>query len=130
MGFAKDSGHNWLLLRCLRQLTSLGLPVLVGASRKRFLGQLLADSRGELRPPAEREAATAAVSLLAADDGAWAIRVHEPRPTRDALAVLAALRGAPELPPGGQEPAAAVLGEQSRSDLPFGHLVRNAAEHG
>ncbi|MET3806196.1 dihydropteroate synthase [Nakamurella sp. UYEF19] len=90
LGFAKDARHNWALLEKLASLVDIGLPVLVGASRKRFLGELLLDESGTQRPPAGREAATAAVSLLAAQRGAWGIRVHEPQPTRDALAVLAA----------------------------------------
>ncbi len=92
LGFAKNASHNWQLLHRLDELTGMGLPVLLGASRKRFLGQLLADQDGTLRLPAEREAATAAVSVLTAERGVWAIRVHEPRPTRDALAVLSATR--------------------------------------
>lgn len=92
LGFAKNADHNWELLRRLDAVIRLGFPVLVGASRKRFLGQLLTDRDGELRPPPGREAATAAVSLLAARSGAWAVRVHEPRPTRDALEVLAEYR--------------------------------------
>ena len=51
LGFAKNAGHNWTLLRRLDVLLALGFPVLVGASRKRFLGQLLADADGALRPP-------------------------------------------------------------------------------
>ena len=90
LGFAKDAEHNWLLLRHLSALVLTGFPVLVGASRKRFLGALLADGAGAPRPPDGREEATAAVSLLAARAGVWGLRVHEPRATRDALAVLAA----------------------------------------
>ncbi len=123
LGFAKDSGHNWRLLRYLSKLTDLGLPVLVGASRKRFLGQLLEGPGGEFRPPAEREAATAAVSVLAADRGAWAIRVHEPRPTRDALAVLSALHGV-------EERAAAVLVGADGADARFGRLAHGRVTHG
>ena len=88
LGFAKNARHNWELLRRLEELVDLGLPVMVGASRKKFLGELLADAPGELRPPAGREAATATISVLAARQGVWALRVHEPQPTRDALAVL------------------------------------------
>ena len=94
LGFAKNAEHNWALLRRLDVLVDLGLPVLVGSSRKRFLGQLLADPDGTLRPPAGREAATAALSLLSAQRGAWAVRVHEPVPTRDALATMTAATGA------------------------------------
>ncbi|MGD8149192.1 dihydropteroate synthase [Ornithinimicrobium sp. Y1694] len=94
-GFSKDAGHNWLLLRGLSAITGLGLPVLVGTSRKRFLGRLPlhtaapAEPRtdGEPTPPDERDAATAATSLLAAQAGAWAVRVHDIPSTRDALAV-------------------------------------------
>ncbi|SDO94360.1 dihydropteroate synthase [Nakamurella panacisegetis] len=90
LGFAKNAEHNWELLRRLDELVELGLPVLVGASRKGFLGQLLADPDGEVRPPSGREAATAAVSLLSAQRGVWGVRVHEPVPTRDAFATMAA----------------------------------------
>ncbi len=89
-GFSKDAGHNWQLLAGLQQLVALGLPVLVGTSRKRFLGRLgtgAAAETGEPTPPAERDAATAATSLLAAQAGAWAVRVHDIPSTRDALAV-------------------------------------------
>jgi len=88
LGFAKDADHNWALLHRLDSLVDVGLPVLVGASRKRFLGWLLSGPDGQPRPPVGREAATTAVSLLAAQQGAWGIRVHEPQPTLDALAVL------------------------------------------
>lgn len=93
LGFAKNAEHNWSLLRRLDELVACGLPVLVGASRKQFLGRLGADPDAALRPPADREAATAAVSLLAAQAGVWAVRVHAPAPTRDALDVLARVRG-------------------------------------
>lgn len=92
LGFAKNSKHNWALLEKLDVLVDLGFPVLVGASRKQFLGALLAADDGAPRPAAGRDAATASVSLLAAQDGAWGLRVHEPQPTRDALAVMAAMK--------------------------------------
>lgn len=101
LGFAKDARHNWALLHGLNSLVDVGLPVMVGASRKRFLGELLSDESGSQRPPEGREVATAAVSLLAAQRGAWAIRVHEPQPTRDALMVLTAA-GGPERPSSGR----------------------------
>ena len=94
LGFAKDAGHNWSLLAHLDRLHVLGRPVLVGASRKGFLGQLLAGSDGVPRPAAAREDATTAVSVLAAAAGAWAVRVHEARATRDAVTVVAAARAA------------------------------------
>ena len=90
LGFAKDAGHNWSLLAHLDRLHVLGRPLLVGASRKGFLGQLLADGDGVPRPAAAREDATTAVSVLAATAGVWAVRVHEARATRDAVAVVAA----------------------------------------
>ncbi|MEJ3657361.1 dihydropteroate synthase [Actinomycetes bacterium KLBMP 9759] len=92
LGFAKTGEHNWALLQRLDALLDLGFPVLVGASRKRFLGQLLADGDGRLRPPAERETATAVISGLAAAAGAWGVRVHEVAASLDAVAVAAAWR--------------------------------------
>jgi dihydropteroate synthase len=90
LGFAKTAAHNWALLRRLDVLTGLGFPVLVGASRKRFLGQLLADGDGVVRAPSGRDGATAAISALAACAGAWGVRVHDVPSTMDALAVAAA----------------------------------------
>ena len=90
LGFAKDAEHNWSLLAHLTDLHALGRPVLVGASRKGFLGRLLADADGSPRPADAREDATTAVSVLAARSGAWAVRVHEARATRDAVEVVAA----------------------------------------
>ncbi len=89
LGFAKSAEHNWELLRGLPTLVGLGFPVLVGASRKRFLGALLARD-GVDRPPAGREVATAAVSALAAAAGVWGVRVHDAAATRDAVAVARA----------------------------------------
>lgn len=92
LGFAKEASHNWALLRGLGDFTSTGLPLLVGASRKRFLGALLADANGP-RPVSERESATVAVSTLAAMAGAWGVRVHSVAPSADAVRVVAAWRG-------------------------------------
>jgi dihydropteroate synthase len=92
LGFAKTAAHNWALLRRLDVLVALGFPVLVGASRKRFLGQLLADAEGRVRPPAGRDGATAAISALAAHAGAWGVRVHDVESTMDAVAVSTAYR--------------------------------------
>lgn len=92
-GFSKDAGHNWQLLAGLDQIVAMGYRVLVGASRKRFLGRL-ADDTAEPLPPTERDAATAATSVLAAQAGAWAVRVHDVPGTRDALAVLRRVRDA------------------------------------
>jgi dihydropteroate synthase len=93
LGFAKTAAHNWLLLRHLDVLVSTGLPVLVGASRKRFLGTLLAGRDGRPRPADGRELATLAVTALAAAAGVWGVRVHEVGPSLDAAAVAAAWRG-------------------------------------
>ncbi len=92
LGFAKNAEHDWALLRGLDSLVSLGFPVLVGASRKRFLGRLLSGTDGTPRPPDGREDATAAVSALAAAAGAWGVRVHEVGASLDAVAVAAAWR--------------------------------------
>lgn len=90
LGFAKTAQHNWALLHALPQLVGLGMPVLVGASRKRFLGTLLASEDGTPRPPDERETATAVISALSALHGAWGVRVHDVRASVDALRVLEA----------------------------------------
>jgi dihydropteroate synthase len=90
LGFVKEADHNWELLNRLPELSALGFPVLIGASRKRFLGSLLAAPDGTVRPPAGREVATAVVSALAATHGAWGVRVHDVQASRDALAVVRA----------------------------------------
>jgi dihydropteroate synthase len=92
LGFAKNAAHNWALLRRLEVLTELGFPVLVGASRKRFLGTLLADPDGVPRRCDGRDTATAVVSALAAVAGAWGVRVHDAAASRDAVAVADAWR--------------------------------------
>jgi dihydropteroate synthase len=94
LGFAKNGDHNWALLAGLDRLRSLGRPVLVGASRKGFLGKLLADDSGQPRAMSARDDASAAVTALAAAAGAWAVRVHEVAASRDAVRVAAALRAA------------------------------------
>jgi len=94
LGFAKQVRHNWPLLARLDALHDLGRPVLLGASRKRFLGALLADPAGAPRDMDGRDAATHAISAIAAAEGVWGVRVHEPRGTADAVRVGAAWRGA------------------------------------
>jgi dihydropteroate synthase len=89
LGFAKNGRHNWQLLAHLDALDALGRPLLVGASRKRFLGELLAVD-GTPPPTDERDDATAAVSALAAAAGVWCVRVHEPAASLDAVRVAAA----------------------------------------
>jgi dihydropteroate synthase len=90
LGFAKEADHNWQLLRQLDRILDLGYPVLVGASRKRFLGSLLADDAGSPRPVDGRDAATDAVTALAAAQGVWAVRVHDVAGSKDAVRVAAA----------------------------------------
>ena len=96
LGFAKQGRHNWELLRGIAALQELGFPILVGASRKRFLGSLLEDADGEPRPVDEREFAGAALTLLLAQRGVWGLRVHDVRASRDTLRVLAAMEGRDE----------------------------------
>ncbi|MEU5717139.1 dihydropteroate synthase [Streptomyces sp. NPDC020403] len=94
LGFAKNAAQDLALIAHLPRLRDLGRPLLVAASRKRFLGHVLA-GEGTAPPPArERDAATAAVSALAANAGAWAVRVHAVRPTADAVRVARAVEGA------------------------------------
>jgi len=92
LGFAKNAAHNWELLARLSELSVLDRPLLVGASRKSFLGQLLADG-DEPRAVRDRDDATTAITALAAAAGAWGVRVHEVRGSADAVRVVAAVRG-------------------------------------
>ncbi len=94
LGFSKEAEHDLALLARLDRLTALGHPLLVAASRKRFLGRVLAGPGGAPPPARERDAATAAVSALAAQAGAWAVRVHEVRATADAVRVARAVEAA------------------------------------
>ena len=92
LGFAKTADHNWALLRALPQLVALGPPVLVGSSRKSFLGRVLADADGKPRPVEEREDATTALTAYCALQGAWGVRVHEVGPAVDAARTIAAVQ--------------------------------------
>ncbi|MFJ6987393.1 MULTISPECIES: dihydropteroate synthase [unclassified Streptomyces] len=94
LGFSKGADHDLALLAHLDRLHDLGHPLLVAASRKRFLGRVLAGPEGAPPPARERDAATAAVSALAAQAGAWAVRVHEVHATADAVRVARAVEGA------------------------------------
>ncbi|MFD6170221.1 MULTISPECIES: dihydropteroate synthase [Streptomyces] len=91
LGFSKDAEHDLALIAGLDRVLALGHPLLVAASRKRFLGRVLAGPDGPPPPARERDAATAAVSALAAHAGAWAVRVHEVRATADAVRVAHAI---------------------------------------
>lgn len=87
LGFAKTSSHNWALLHDLKEIKELNRPILIGASRKHFLGELLG-ADGIDRPPDQRDDATVALTAMAAQAGAWGVRVHEVRGNRDAVAVV------------------------------------------
>lgn len=88
LGFAKTADQSWMLMAHLRDFRSLGCPVLVGASRKRFLSTLLPDGA----EPKQRDPATAILSALAAEAGAWGVRVHDVAGTRAALDLWARLK--------------------------------------
>jgi dihydropteroate synthase len=88
LGFAKNANHNWEILRRLREFAVLERPLLIGASRKAFLGRLLADEQtGEPRPAVRRDDASVAVTALAAAAGAWCVRAHAVAPNADAVRV-------------------------------------------
>jgi dihydropteroate synthase len=95
LGFAKTFEHNWRLLATLPSLMELGHRVIVGTSRKGFLGAV-GRSDGPTRPPGERDVATAVTSAYLSDVGVWAVRVHDVRSTVDALDVAEAMRAARE----------------------------------
>lgn len=117
LGFAKDSSQSWTLLGRLDELQRLGYPVLVGASRKRFLGELLAAQEGHDRAVELRDDATAAVSALAAAAGAWCVRVHAVNASADAVRVAARWRASDSRSP---DPAVAVCG---RPKHPSTHAI-------
>lgn len=89
IGFAKKDDHNWALLRSLERFQTLGHRILIGASRKRFLGTLLTTA-GKAAAPGERGNASVAVSALAAAQGVWCVRVHDVASNLDAVKVAAA----------------------------------------
>jgi dihydropteroate synthase len=89
LGFSKTAEHNWQVLAGLHSFQTLGYPVLIGASRKRFLGALLPEGASA----ADRDAPTAVISALAAREGVWAVRVHDVASTRIALDVVRAWQG-------------------------------------
>ena len=92
IGFAKTGEHNWELLSRLDELDVLGRPLLLGVSRKAFLGTLLAGAEGRPRPARDRDDATTALTYALAARGTWGVRVHSVRPSRDAIAVATRLR--------------------------------------
>jgi dihydropteroate synthase len=94
LGFAKRPEHNWALLAHFAALRAVGFPVLIGASRKRFLGRLLAAPDGTPRPFTGCDDATLAITSIAAASGAWCVRVHNVRPNADAVRIAAAIGAA------------------------------------
>lgn len=103
LGFAKLPEHNWALTAHLDEVIALGHPVLYAASRKGFLGKVGRLPSADPRPADARDVATAATSVLAAQAGVWAVRVHDVRGTRDALDVVEATRAAGAAPDQSQE---------------------------
>lgn len=87
IGFAKSSAHNWELLKDIDRLNLLGFPILVGASRKRFLGDLLGATVAD-----DRESASIALTTYLAKAGVWGVRTHSVKPHRDAIAVVEEMR--------------------------------------
>ena len=90
LGFSKTADHNWSLLAALPELHELGHPILLGASRKAFLGRLGGGAGEAPRPPAERDLETTATSVMAALAGLWCVRVHDVESTARVLAVVRA----------------------------------------
>lgn len=88
IGFAKTAAENWQLLANIAALGTIGYPVLIGASRKRFLGALVAPDA----PTTARDPATATISALAAQAGVWGVRVHNVAATKTALDVWEAMQ--------------------------------------
>ncbi|WP_462186141.1 MULTISPECIES: dihydropteroate synthase [unclassified Frankia] len=103
LGFAKTARHNWTLLRHIDAFFALGWPLLVGTSRKSFLGSVLAGANGSARPVADRDDATQATTALLAAAGVWGVRVHAVRPAADAVRVVRAWRDDGDRPGDGPE---------------------------
>ena len=83
LGFAKEPEDNWMLLQNLERISLLGFPVLIGASRKRFLGELLDGA-----VPDDRDNASVAITTLLAKMGIWGVRTHSVKPHVDAIKVV------------------------------------------
>jgi len=83
IGFAKSTEHNWEILKNIERLQLLGFPILVGVSRKRFLGDLLGAHLAD-----DREFASIALTTYLAEAGVWGVRTHSVKPHRDAIAVV------------------------------------------
>ena len=87
IGFAKSAEHNWELLKNIDRLNLLGFPILIGASRKRFLGDLLGANSAD-----DRDSASVAITTIMAKAGIWGVRTHSVKPHRDAIAVVEEMR--------------------------------------
>ena len=87
IGFAKEAEHNWQILQNIERFQLLGYPILVGASRKRFLGELINAKNAD-----DREAASIALTAELARLNIWGVRTHSVKPHRDAIAVADRLR--------------------------------------
>ncbi|MEY3029106.1 MAG: dihydropteroate synthase [Actinomycetota bacterium] len=94
LGFAKDINQNWQLVARLDELKKFGLPILVGASRKRFIASALNQSNPAAVTNERRDVATAVLTALLLQRGLWGVRVHNVAATRDAIALVAALKRA------------------------------------
>jgi dihydropteroate synthase len=112
LGFAKDSEHNWEVLRHLRDFEAAGLPVLLGASRKRFLGDLMPAGS----TPQDRDLPSAVVAALAARDGVWGVRVHDVVSTRVALEVVRSWIGDRRAAGDGDDTGGAEAGTESAAE--------------
>jgi len=96
LGFAKDMKQNWQLVARLDELESLGLPILVGASRKRFIAGAIEPEEPAAADNNRRDVATAVLTAMLLQRKLWGVRVHNVLATTDAIAVVAALREAEE----------------------------------
>ncbi|MEZ0166417.1 dihydropteroate synthase [Kineococcus sp. LSe6-4] len=109
LGFAKRAEHDWTVLGDLDLLQVLGRPLLIGASRKRFLGALLAGPDGVVPPPEERDVATAVITALLAERDVWGVRVHDVPSSVAAVKVAGAWRR-------GRTPTAVPVGTAAKGD--------------
>jgi dihydropteroate synthase len=87
IGFAKEPEHNWAILQNIERFQLLGFPILIGASRKRFLGELV-----NAKDTDDRESASIALTAELARLKIWGVRTHSVKPHRDAIAVIDRLR--------------------------------------
>ena len=94
LGFSKAGDQNWQLLNNLDDFQGLGYPVLIGASRKRFIGSMLATNAAKPVEPRQRDHATAAITTQVAEAGVWGVRVHSVIPNLDAVKTVAARQAA------------------------------------